>query len=170
MMLDEERSPGGSFSSGVLVSWIGYPTYGSPIDDATCRPVCSLVNTGCLTVPRGAIARIAAGGESTTAICGISVRQLLLPLGFDIVPIARCEKMNCSAQNLGPDTIAEIERHKYFLSEKAGYDVGWEFAEQDWLSNHAGPSDEASDPQSEAPTAKGLGSMLRRWLAKAGVL
>lgn len=28
--------------------------------------------------------------------------------------------------------IAEIERHKYFLSEKRGYDVGWEYAEQDW--------------------------------------
>ena len=28
--------------------------------------------------------------------------------------------------------ISEIERHKYFLSEKRGYDVGWEVAEQDW--------------------------------------
>ncbi len=33
--------------------------------------------------------------------------------------------------------IAEIERHKYFLSEKEGYDVGWEFAEADWEAQHA---------------------------------
>ena len=31
-----------------------------------------------------------------------------------------------------PEEVAEIERHKYFLSEKAGCDVGWDFAEQDW--------------------------------------
>ena len=30
------------------------------------------------------------------------------------------------------DKTAEIERHKYFLSEKKGYDVGWDFAETDW--------------------------------------
>jgi hypothetical protein len=30
------------------------------------------------------------------------------------------------------DEQREIERHKYFLSEKRGYDVGWEVAEQDW--------------------------------------
>ena len=35
------------------------------------------------------------------------------------------------------DEIAEIERHKYFLSEKHGYDVGWETAEQDWEENFA---------------------------------
>ena len=26
----------------------------------------------------------------------------------------------------------QIELHKYFLSEKQGHDVGWEFAEKDW--------------------------------------
>lgn len=35
------------------------------------------------------------------------------------------------------EEIAEIERHKYFMSEQAGYDVGWETAERDWLENHA---------------------------------
>jgi hypothetical protein len=34
-----------------------------------------------------------------------------------------------------PEEIAEIERHKYFLSEEAGYDVGIEFAEKDWEDN-----------------------------------
>ena len=45
--------------------------------------------------------------------------------------------MNQTTTQHSPEEIAEIERHKYFLSEKAGYDVGWQFAEQDWESNHA---------------------------------
>lgn len=28
--------------------------------------------------------------------------------------------------------LAEITRHKYFLSENAGYDVGWDYAANDW--------------------------------------
>ena len=34
------------------------------------------------------------------------------------------------------DKTAEIERHKYFLSEKKGYDVGWDFAQDDWESQY----------------------------------
>ena len=30
----------------------------------------------------------------------------------------------------------EIERHKWFLSERRGTDVGWHAAEQDWLERH----------------------------------
>ena len=33
--------------------------------------------------------------------------------------------------------IEAIEVHKYHLSEKAGYDVGLEFAIKDWLQHHA---------------------------------
>lgn len=33
--------------------------------------------------------------------------------------------------------LKEIERHKYFLSEKAGVDVGWEAAARDWIKIHA---------------------------------
>ena len=40
---------------------------------------------------------------------------------------------------LSESEIAQIEQHKYFLSEKAGYDVGWEHAEQDWRE-HFGPT------------------------------
>ena len=36
-----------------------------------------------------------------------------------------------------PEETREIERHKYFLSEKQGHDVGWETAEQDWERHHA---------------------------------
>ncbi len=36
-----------------------------------------------------------------------------------------------------PAEIQEIERHKYFLSEKAGCDVGWEAAEADWEARYA---------------------------------
>ncbi len=31
----------------------------------------------------------------------------------------------------------EIERHKYFMSKTAGYDVGFEAAYQDWMDNYA---------------------------------
>ena len=34
------------------------------------------------------------------------------------------------------EEIAEIERHKYFLSQNRGYDVGWESAERDWDEHH----------------------------------
>ena len=33
--------------------------------------------------------------------------------------------------------VKEIERHKYFLSEKQGRDVGWDFAQRDWESQYA---------------------------------
>lgn len=32
--------------------------------------------------------------------------------------------------------ISEIERHKYFLSENAGYDVGWDHAANDWEAKY----------------------------------
>jgi hypothetical protein len=32
--------------------------------------------------------------------------------------------------------IVEIERHKYFLSQKMGYDVGWEAAASDWEQSY----------------------------------
>ena len=31
----------------------------------------------------------------------------------------------------------EIEVHKYLVSKNRGYDVGWEFAAQDWIEHHA---------------------------------
>lgn len=37
--------------------------------------------------------------------------------------------------NRTADEITEIERHKYFLSERQGRDVGWDFAERDWEVN-----------------------------------
>ena len=42
-----------------------------------------------------------------------------------------------STLQLSSEEVAEIEKHKYFLSEKAGFDVGWEAAEQDWLANYS---------------------------------
>ena len=30
-----------------------------------------------------------------------------------------------------------IEEHKYYLSEKAGHDVGWKFAYDDWKKNYS---------------------------------
>lgn len=31
----------------------------------------------------------------------------------------------------------EIERHKWFMSQRVGYDVGFEAAREDWQRNHA---------------------------------
>ena len=38
---------------------------------------------------------------------------------------------------LTPAEYAEVERHKYFMSELQGYDVGLAAAASDWLANHA---------------------------------
>ena len=37
----------------------------------------------------------------------------------------------------GQEQLREIERHKYFLSQRLGYDVGWEVAAKDWIEKHA---------------------------------
>ena len=66
-----------------------------------------------------------------------------------------------------PEEIAEIEKHKYFLSEKAGCDVGWEAAEQDWESNYAEQFRQSTSPNSEAPNSGGIGTFFVRVLAKA---
>jgi hypothetical protein len=36
-----------------------------------------------------------------------------------------------------PDELKAIEVHKYYLSEKMGYDVGMDCAIRDWLKHHA---------------------------------
>ncbi len=62
-----------------------------------------------------------------------------------------------ATQQISSENIAEIEKHKYFLSEKAGYDVGWDAAEQDWLSNHADHVNSSTPTISKAP---GVGKFL----------
>lgn len=57
------------------------------------------------------------------------------------------------------EEIAEIERHKYYLSEKAGQDVGWEQAEQDWEANHG----EEYRVMMGTTTRSGVGSMMKRF-------
>ncbi len=78
--------------------------------------------------------------------------------------------MNGLSPDLSPEDIAEIERHKYFLSEKAGYDVGWEFAEDDWRANFSEEPQETSEPTSEAVYAGPLGKLLKRLLSRAALL
>ena len=58
-----------------------------------------------------------------------------------------------------PEEIAEIERHKYFLSEKAGHDVGWDCAEQDWEANHA----EDYRVMMGTTTRAGIGGLMKKW-------
>lgn len=60
----------------------------------------------------------------------------------------------------------EIERHKYFLSEKAGHDVGWEHAAADWQENHAATfrrNGSASDP----PNGKGISMLFKRIFSRS---
>lgn len=84
--------------------------------------------------------------------------------------------MNSSQSTLSQQEIAEIEQHKYFMSEKAGHDVGWECAEQDWRENFPGAtqSSNATDDTtqrktSSAPPPKGLGRFFKRLISKAAV-
>ena len=58
---------------------------------------------------------------------------------------------------------AEIERHKYFLSERAGYDVGWDEAARDWEENHAA---EFRGTQGQQGT-KGIGLLFKRLFARS---
>ena len=74
---------------------------------------------------------------------------------------------------LSESEIAQIEQHKYFLSEKAGYDVGWEHAEQDWRE-HFGPTAataESATAESAPATVrpKGLGGFFKRLISRAAV-
>ena len=70
--------------------------------------------------------------------------------------------MNTSPLELTHEMQAEIERHKYFLSESAGHDVGWEFAEQDWDENYA-----VAYRRAKTPESGGLGGLVSRLLARA---
>ncbi len=37
----------------------------------------------------------------------------------------------------GQKQLKEIERHKYIVSQKLGYDIGWERAATDWIASYA---------------------------------
>ena len=69
-----------------------------------------------------------------------------------------------------PEEVSEIEKHKYFLSEKAGHDVGWEFAEQDWESKFAEQfrqSCQTDAGNASAGSKGGISTFFVRVLAKA---
>jgi len=67
-----------------------------------------------------------------------------------------------------PAEIAEIERHKYLESEKAGHDVGWEFAERDWEAKFGDtwrrqhPPVRVDQPNSGGHQKRGLRGILSR--------
>ena len=62
-----------------------------------------------------------------------------------------------------PEETAEIERHKYFMSEEAGHDVGWERAEKDWEENHA----QEYRVMMGTPTRAGVGGMIKKFFGKS---
>ncbi|OYP35950.1 DUF4032 domain-containing protein [Rhodopirellula sp. MGV] len=73
------------------------------------------------------------------------------------------------ANELSEQQIEEIDRHKYFLSERAGHDVGWEFALQDWRQNVAEPELEGEDQTLQTPMSR-IGGFLKRLLSKAAMM
>ena len=77
--------------------------------------------------------------------------------------------MNCEHAALTEEEVAQIEQHKYFLSEKAGYDVGWEHAEQDWRANFGNESECGIGSHANPPAPKGLGGFFKRLISKAAV-
>ncbi|KAA5547301.1 hypothetical protein FYK55_02580 [Roseiconus nitratireducens] len=76
--------------------------------------------------------------------------------------------MDRSPMQLSPEEIADIEKHKYFLSEKAGHDVGWDAARKDWEKRFANQL-RVDRPESKAPAASGMSRWLDRLLVKAGM-
>ena len=76
--------------------------------------------------------------------------------------------MSHQLEPLTETEIAEVEQHKYFMSEKAGYDVGWECAEQDWRIQFQ-TADIAMQANAEIPPPKGLGAFFKRLISKAAV-
>jgi hypothetical protein len=78
------------------------------------------------------------------------------------------KKMNMTTLQMTSEEVAEIEKHKYFLSEKAGCDVGWEAAEQDWLTNYADQFRGATHSKSNAEAGSGIRIYLKRLLVKVG--
>ena len=77
-----------------------------------------------------------------------------------------------------PEEVAEIERHKYFLSEKAGHDVGWDVAAQDWDEKFAADfrdtncSSESSNCESQGacsngnPSTGGISMLFKRLFSR----
>ncbi len=65
-----------------------------------------------------------------------------------------------------PVEVEQIGRHKYFLSEQAGYDVGWEVAEGDWEAKHAEQFRQAANSKTKPLAARILGKLRRHWPAK----
>ena len=68
-----------------------------------------------------------------------------------------------------PEEVAEIERHKYFLSESAGHDVGWDHAAADWEANHAEAfrGTACSGSSDAPPTGKGISMLFKKLFARS---
>ncbi len=61
------------------------------------------------------------------------------------------------------DVIEEIKRHLWLESEKAGYDIGFEKAAQDWLKRYAQAWIDYHMPkEKKSPSFKATGQRARR--------
>ncbi|MDM4017856.1 hypothetical protein [Roseiconus lacunae] len=84
---------------------------------------------------------------------------------------------SCDAQRdvvLTEDLIDEINLHKYYLSERAGYDVGWDHAVNDWKQMRANEAQanvqlQTEVERSEKPKNR-IGGFFKRLLSKAAMM
>ena len=47
-----------------------------------------------------------------------------------------CHKLKELLKAEREDLTDEINKHKYYMSQRHNFDVGWDFAERDFLLNH----------------------------------
>jgi len=62
------------------------------------------------------------------------------------------------------EVASEIERHKYFLSQEAGHDVGWDHAALDWETKHG--EQFRRQHRGHIDGGKGISFLFRRLFAK----
>ena len=60
-----------------------------------------------------------------------------------------------------PKVRQEIEKHKWFESEKAGYDIGFDKAAQDWLKRYGKQWNKQTSQQ--PVTAQGAKKLNAKW-------
>jgi hypothetical protein len=65
------------------------------------------------------------------------VRKLFYPRATSDDEVIRLLIKGRDIELLEEDEREAIEVHKYYLSEKAGYDVGWKFAYDGWMKNYS---------------------------------
>ena len=65
------------------------------------------------------------------------IRKLFYPGATSDDEVIRLLIKERDVELLEEDEVKAIEIHKYYLSEKAGHDVGWKSAYDNWMKNYS---------------------------------